>query len=301
MPAVAKPPGARPRPPRPPSRPTVHDRPGRWQMVVRRQRRLLLPMGLAFGAFVIGVGALSGLHALGDGETLGESFGRVTAGMGLRVQHIVIEGRVKTPEALVHSALGLNIGDSILGFSVANARARLESVQWVRAASVTRRLPDTVVVRLKERSPFAVWQHDGRFVLIDHDGQTVTDSDLGAFAGQLPLVVGAGAPAAAAALIDALAAQPAIFARVVASIRVGERRWNLRLQNGTDVMLPEGAEPQALARLMELQTSHQLLDRPLQALDLRLPDRLVFRPLPQHGGETKDNLPVPPQQPRKPT
>jgi cell division protein FtsQ len=51
-------------------------------------------------------------------------------------------------------------------------------------------------------------------------------------------------------------------------------------------MLPEGAEVQALAKLAELQASHQLLDRPLQVVDLRLPDRLVVRA--QNGAPTTD-------------
>ena len=50
------------------------------------------------------------------------------------------------------------------------------------------------------------------------------------------------------------------------------------MNNGADVMLPEGAEIQALAKLAELQASHSLLDRPLAVVDLRLPDRLVVRP-----------------------
>ena len=66
--------------------------------------------------------------------------------------------------------------------------------------------------------------------------------------------------------------------RIAAIVRVGDRRWNLSLKNGTDVMLPEGAEQAALTRLMELQTQHQLLDRPLAVVDMRLPDRLVLRP-----------------------
>ena len=50
------------------------------------------------------------------------------------------------------------------------------------------------------------------------------------------------------------------------------------MNNGTDVMLPEGHEVAALDRLMQLQQEHAVLDRPLAAIDLRLPDRLVFRP-----------------------
>ncbi len=61
-------------------------------------------------------------------------------------------------------------------------------------------------------------------------------------------------------------------------VRIHERRWNLRLHNGTDVLLPEGAEAAAILRLAELQREARLLDRPLAAIDLRLPDRLVLRP-----------------------
>ncbi len=64
---------------------------------------------------------------------------------------------------------------------------------------------------------------------------------------------------------------------MTAAVRVGERRWNLRLSNGADVLLPEGEEVAALDRLLQLQQDHAVLDRPLQAIDLRLPDRLVLR------------------------
>ncbi|MCW3477895.1 cell division protein FtsQ/DivIB [Limobrevibacterium gyesilva] len=258
----------------------MQDRPGRWKLIWRRQRQMLRP-ALAGSALIAAFLLVGGLvHTLGDGADFRERMGNATASFGLRIQTIVIEGRNKTPEPLVRAALGVRSGDPILTFSVADARARLETINWVQSATVERRLPGTILVQLTERRPFAVWQHEGKFALIDRDGDMVTDSDVAAFAGQLPLVVGIGAPKAAAFLLDALAAQPDLQARTVAAVRVGERRWNLRMNNGTDILLPEGAEVQALARLVELQASHALLDRPLQAVDLRLPDRLVVRPLP---------------------
>ena len=63
-------------------------------------------------------------------------------------------------------------------------------------------------------------------------------------------------------------------------MRISERRWNLRMKNGTDILLPEGHEAEALDRLLSLQQDTALLDRPLQAIDMRLADRLVLRPLP---------------------
>ena len=280
--------------PRPPVR--MPDRPGRWQVLLRRQRRLLLPAGIGLGVLVVAAAGTSLLHIAGHGSNFRERVGDTTARLGLRVARIEVQGRVKTPEPLLRAALGIAAGDPILGYSVDGARARIESIRWVQSATVERHLPDTIVVKLTERRPFAVWQHDGKFRLIDRDGQVVTDSDVADFASQLPLVVGLGAPEAAASLLDALATQPAIQARVIAAVRVGERRWNLRLKNGIDVLLPEGAERQALARLAELQATHALLDRPLQAIDLRLPDRFVFRPQPMPAG-TKDAT----QPARKPT
>jgi cell division protein FtsQ len=268
--------------------PKVQDRPGRWQVLLRRQRRLLAPAAAGAAVLLLLGAGVSLLHLVGQGASFGERIGDATARLGLRIAHVEVQGRLKTPEPLLRAALGITPGQPILAYSVQGARARIESINWVRGATVERRLPDTIVVQLTERRPFAVWQHEGKFRLIDRDGQVVTDSDVADFASQLPLVVGAGAPAAAAALLDVLAAQPDIQARVVAAVRVGERRWNLRMKNGADVLLPEGAETQALARLAELQAQHALLDRPLQAIDMRLPDRLVLRPPVVREADPKD-------------
>ena len=220
------------------------------------------------------------VHSTQPGGTIARLRDAVASAANMRVQQIVIEGRSNTPEgSLPRRRSACTPATSMLGFSLANARQRVEALSWVEHATVERRLPGTLVVNLVERRAYAIWQHDGKFVLIDRDGQVVANEDVAAF-GDLPLVVGAGAPQAATALLEALAAQPALKGRVIAAVRVGERRWNLRMKNGTDVLLPEGAEPQALAKLADLQATESLLDRPLVVVDMRLPDRLVVRPQP---------------------
>jgi cell division protein FtsQ len=286
---------------------SVKDRPGRLKLLLRRQRRFLWPacwaaLGLVAVLLVVWVVRPSGPG--GTVVTLRERLGHATAFAGLRVKEVVIEGRANTPEPLLRAAIGVAKGDPILGFSVADARARVETLSWVQHATVERRLPGTIVVNLVERRPFAIWQNQGKFVLIDRDGQVVADEDVAQFS-HLPLVVGPGAPAGTAVLLDALARHPSLQARVVASVRIGERRWNLRLQSGTDVLLPEGAEPAAIERLESLEQAHALLDRPLQVVDMRLPDRLVVRPLSDpHAAEAASppGLPRPPPAPaKKPT
>ncbi len=276
---------------------SVSDRPSAWRLLLRRQRRLLRPAAwIAAGSTVVLFGTVmfhsAAPHSTGTLSTMREKLGAMTAVSGLRVTDIVIEGRANTPEPLLWSAIGVKKGDPILGFSLEETRANIERIPWVEKATVERRLPGTVVINLQERRPYAIWQNQGAFVLVDRAGQVVANQNVAQFR-HLPWIVGQGAPSAAAVLLDALRDRPALAEKVSASVRVGERRWNLRLKNGTDVMLPEGHEIAALDRLIQLQQDHAVLDRPLQAIDLRLPDRMVFRPRP----DSKDGGVVPPVPP----
>ena len=260
------------RPPR-----DVARRPSSLKLLLRRQRRFLRPALWGGTGFVVVMAGVLLLRSTQPGGLLAQVGNALANAANLRVQQIVIEGRSNTPELLLKAALGVHMGDSMLGFSLTGAQQRIETLSWVEHAAVERRLPGTLVVSLTERRPFAIWQNQGRFVLIDRDGQVVANEDVAAF-GNLPLVVGAGAPRAATALLDALATQPQVRSHVMAAVRVGERRWNLRLKSGADVLLPEDNAPAALAKLAELQAADALLDRPLAVVDMRLPDRLVVRP-----------------------
>ncbi len=255
-------------------------RPSRLKLLIRRQRRNLRLVAFFAVGFIALLAAVIVSHSAKRGGTIASMQERFGKAIDLRVADIQIDGRANTPEPLLRAALGVSVGDRILGFSVEGARSRIESLAWVEHVSVERRLPGTIVVDLTERRPFAIWQSSGKFQLIDREGNVVVNEDVTAFS-DLPLVVGLDAPAHAAAMLDDLTAVPTIKSMVAAIVRVGERRWNLQLKNGITVMLPEGHEPVALTRLAELQSGQSLLDRPLISVDMRLPDRLAVRAKPQ--------------------
>src|SRR3546814_8931635 len=68
-------------------------------------------------------------------------------------------------------------------------RERLLRFGWVEEARVSRRLPDTLVVDIVERTPAAIWQHNQRLALIDRHGVVLQDVELDAMP-DLPLVIG---------------------------------------------------------------------------------------------------------------
>ena len=243
---------------------------------------------LAYGVMMVVVlGAVAGAWLLRGSDMIEQTYaitvGKLTnwsnrqfVAAGLTVQHIFVTGRGETSKAQVLSTIGLQSGQSILELDPRAARRRLQDLSWVKTAQVERRLPDTIIVRLKERKALALWQHNGRHALIDMSGKIITRRNLDRFA-HLPIVVGRGAPGTAAQLIEMLSRKPALFAQVQAAILVGGRRWDIRLKNGIKVYLPEVEAFAAWVRLAQLEAESRIFDRDVTAIDLRLPDRLVVR------------------------
>ncbi len=200
----------------------------------------------------------------------------LSARSGMTLQEILVTGRRNSPREALLDAVQLTRGSPTLSFDPHAAKARIEALPWVRSASVQRLLPNTVVMRLEERQPLALWQHRGQFRLIDERGEVIPLERLDAFA-DLLTVVGEEAPAHAAKLLELLATQASLRDRVRAAVWVGGRRWNLRLDNDIDIALPEDDSVEAWARLAEYERVHRILNRDIKLVDLRLPDRLVVR------------------------
>ena len=199
-----------------------------------------------------------------------------SAAVGFRVGDVIVVGRSETAQADLLATLRLKRGTPLFGFDSEAARKRVERLPWVRAASIERVLPDTVVVTVEERVPLAVWQHKGQLALIDREGRVIMRDGLDRFS-HLLLVVGEGAPTHAAELLQMLESQPALLTMVKAAVRVGGRRWNVRFDNGTDVRLPEDDPHGAWSRLADYERAHRILSQDVEVLDLRLPDRLIVR------------------------
>ncbi len=196
--------------------------------------------------------------------------------VGLTVETVTLTGRGRASDAELFAALDIERGDSMFKINTDLAQNRLEKIGWVSKASVYRMFPNTILVDIKERKPFAIWQRGGRLSIVDEKGLT-----LGALRvedhGYLPLVVGYGAENKAQELYRQIAVYPGIKSMVRAAIRVADRRWNLRLLNGITVNLPEIGVPEALAQLAKFDEDNGLLSRDIVLVDFRIVDRVTIR------------------------
>ena len=209
----------------------------------------------------------------------------VSARAGFRLREVLLVGRDRVSRGAVLAASELELGSPTLGLDADLIRAKLERNRWIKRAGVTTRLPGTVFIEIEERRPFALWQRDGRLRLIDDEGAVITDRRLHRYA-HLPLIVARSEPERAHPVLEMLGREPDLARRVRALIEVGGRRWNIRIDNGIDVRLPEAEPAAAWSELAQLDRRHALLARRISTIDLRIPSRIVVTPVPESAGDS---------------
>ena len=250
----------------------------------RRTWRRWIKPGLIGGViFAVVAGAAGGVLWLRATDLPGRTvaaiedfYRQVNVAAGLVIEEVLVEGRQETTRRQLLEALDVTRGDLILSFDPETAQQRLVNIGWIAEARVARRLPNTIYVEIVEREPIAIWQNKGKFVLVDPEGVVIARQGIDRFS-HLKVIVGDDAPQHAPALFAMLKTQSDLMKRVAAAVRIGGRRWNLRLDNGVDVRLPEEGAKGAWTRLARYEREHQLLRRDIIAVDLRVPDRLVVR------------------------
>jgi cell division protein FtsQ len=209
------------------------------------------------------------------GRTLRPAGGIIAGDTGFGIAQVHLTGNVRTTPAAIMAALGFRAGQPIFGIDLRAARARLMQLPWVADAEVKRRYPDDIGITIVERVPYARWQSPEGLFVVEKNGRPITAEGADTFTA-LPLVAGDGAAAKAAPLIDLVAQYHAIAARVTAYQYQSERRWNLLLNDGVVVKLPETGWKQQLDVLARLIVDKGVLESDIQEIDLRSPTHYFF-------------------------
>ncbi len=264
--------------------PGSHD--WRWSRFLRRWGNSLdsikMPRGAGSSAAAllllasVTYGSVIGGHGPQITENIQNLCDAVANRLGFRISEVALAGEHEIGRDEILVLAGITDRSSLLFLDAARTRARLLANPWISDATVLKLYPDRLRIEIKERLPFALWQKDGQVALIAADGTVLQETVPVRFSG-LPLVVGKGAEQTAQDFLTLVARYPLIAQSNEASVLVAERRWNLHLKNGIEVLLPEGEAEQALRTLVDLDRSKKLLSRDITTVDLRLPDRVIVR------------------------
>jgi cell division protein FtsQ len=264
---------------RPPAKPTLDREPhDRWIALVERYwpRRSGIAATVLILLGSLSLGLVKGGHVEEFTTALGDTRNAVANSAGFRITSVAINGRKQLSQDEVLATGGVNGRSSLLFLDASTVRARLKANPWIADATVLKFYPGQLQIDIVERSAFALWQQAGRLSVIADDGAVLEPYVARRFI-SLPLVVGKGAETRARDFLALLARYPQVSSVTKAAIFVGERRWNLRLNDGLDIKLPENDVGNALAALSKLDREERLFSRDIVAVDMRLPDRLTVQ------------------------
>lgn len=192
-----------------------------------------------------------------------------------QVKKIDFDGNDRVPDILLRKASGLRYKSNIFSCDIKKAKERLERVSWIRSAMVQRILPDKIYVRVSERVPIAILQCKHKLHLIDTDGKILDYDGIGNFE-NLPIIVGEKSEKETSYLLNCLEKFPKIRKQLVFAVWVGKRRWNIKLNRGIMVKLPEKNLDKALTILDEISDDNGFFNSDIAELDMRLLDRVVI-------------------------
>jgi cell division protein FtsQ len=245
------------------------------------ERQRTRPIGQIAALGFLAATIVYGLFAGGQIGRVGDG---LLATIGFGIEDVKITGSQQTSNIAVLETL--DIAGSLIFFDVADAQQKIAALPWVEHVTVRKFYPSTLAIEIREREPYALWQRDGEVMVMDRNGVGIVPLDDSRFA-KLPFIVGGGANETAQPFLAELTTQPAIAAQMHDAVLVADRRWDLHLENGVTVKLPEKGIGEALAELVKLDVKSKLLDRDVSVIDLRLPDRITVR-LPE--GRTLDDV-----------
>jgi len=230
-------------------------------------------------ALIVALVLAAGFQARGGIAQNAQAIGDLLAGRfaqaGLGIEEIAITGQVMTEESDIAIALGIDETTNIFNFDVEAARQRLLEMPAISDVRLRKIYPSQLVVEVKEVAPIARWRVDGVTFVIDAAGVQIADATTAD--DNLPLIIGDGAADDAQIIIQALEEFPVLKQGLLATSRIGDRRWDLVYDTGLRVQLPEAGLGAALQTLNSAQNEQQLLDRDLVLIDMRVAGLMALR------------------------
>lgn len=168
----------------------------------------------------------------------------------------------------------------------------ISELDAVAGVEVQVRVGGVLQVKVDERIPVIVWRSSSAVELLDAEGHRVVQVPARASRPDLPLVTGVGAEREIPEALAIYKATGLIRGRVRGLVRMGERRWDIVLNNDQRILLPEEKPLQALQRVIALNTVRDLLARNVSVVDMRSTLRPTLRVRQAEVEEPAEDAPI---------
>src|SRR3546814_277272 len=121
---------------------------------------------------LIAVGSVVTVWLMGLPQQIAWETGEAIGRAGFAVRHVDVSGVQRMARLPVYAAALDQPSNAMPLVDLQQIRERLLAQPWVADVSVSRRLPDTLAIRVVEREPMALWQNQGVVHLVRSEEHT---------------------------------------------------------------------------------------------------------------------------------
>ena len=186
----------------------------------------------------------------------------------------------------IREIMPLNFPVSYFDLDIKYLHKVLNDIPAVASAAIKVTVSGVLQINISERIPAFIWRKDDVISVIDEKGEFIRLATSRLDYPELPLVIGEAANLSIADISSLMEDNQYFLDQVRAFVRVGERRWDLVLDNNLRIMLPQAEFLAAFDRLMLMSESGSLFSNQLSSIDMRL----VERPTVRVGAASVDRL-----------
>jgi len=199
------------------------------------------------------------------------------------VRHIEIIGAVHAPRAALHEVVNRYVGLNLFRLDIARVHSDLAALSWINGVEIEKKLPDTLRIRVSERSAVALVESSGTIRYVDAAGIEFAELSPEVGDADLPLITAASGPdlVRCVALVRELRGRdPQVYARI-SEVRplpprgfaLFDRRIGAFVYANEDDVFTKWRDLAAIAR------SERFGRGDLAYVDLRFADRVVIKPV----------------------
>ena len=197
--------------------------------------------------------------------------------LDVKLKNVKILGIENTKASQVVNIVSELRGISLTRIDLKKIKAEIDNIDWVSKSELRKIYPSTLEVKVYEHNPIAIWYNEGNKFLVDRDSKIITELNPNKFT-NLKVVAGPNALEDIPVIIAMIKNYPEFEKKIKSLLRVGDRRWTIRLHNGITIHLPETNVANAIEEIKDLDREYSLLSRYIEIIDMRLPDRIDILP-----------------------
>lgn len=257
---------------------------------VMPSRRIPRSMRTILLVALLASGPLSGMYYGGYTDILVSSAGRT---IGLDSISVSVSGNKKTTKENIIEQIEINETTNLANFDTNKAHEKILELPWVENVEIAIFYPNKMKIKITENKAFGIWQNQGQIKLIKQNGETIKEiSEIDYIANrygtELYDINGDNAAEHADEIVKIIE-KFEMGEDVKTYSRIGDRRWNVELNNNVNILLPQNDVEEALKFLVEADKEFDIYERPIKYVDLRLKDRVVLG-LTEHGIKSREEF-----------